>query len=130
MIAEAESTMSAQEKQEERERYEQSLRDQLDRTNRPMKVKTVRDGKLVEDIFDNSVTLSIYDRAYQYLTELEEELKDYPELKGFLIDLSTSSIAKNIDLGEVFNLRRLIMDALRIKHRKLASFIYGIFMRD
>jgi len=115
---------------EEKERYEQSLREQLDRTNRPMLVKTVRDGKLVVDTFDNGVTLSVYDRAYQYLVELEEELKDYPDLKGFLLDLSTSTIAKHIDLGEVFNLRKLIMDALRLEHRKLAAFIYGIFIRD
>ena len=109
---------------------EESLLEQLERKRRPLVVHTIRDGKLVADTIDNSVTLSIYDRAFQYLVEVEDDLDDYPDLKGFLLDLSTKSIARQIDLGEMFDLRKLIMDALRLGHRKLASFIYGIFARD
>lgn len=119
--------MTATETKEERE---ESLLEQLERHNKPLVVHTIRDGRLVEDTIDNSITLSIYDRAFQYLVEVEDDLDDYPDLKGFLLDLSTKSIARQIDLGEMFDLRKLIMDALRLGHRRLASFIYGIFLRD
>lgn len=115
---------------ETREEREESLLEQLERHNRPLVVKTIKDGKLVEETIGDGVRLSIHDRAYQYLVEVEDDLDDYPDLKGFLLDLSTKSIARQIDLGEMFDLRKLIMDALRLKHRKLAAFIYGIFIRD
>lgn len=115
---------------ETREEREESLLEQLERYNKPIAIKTIKDGKLVEETIGDGIRLSIHDRAYQYLVEVEGDLENYPDLKGFLLDLSTKNIARNIDLGEMFDLRKLIMDALRLGHRKLAAFIYGIFLRD
>lgn len=97
----------------------------------PTPVKTIVDGELV-DVYSDNVFISIHDRAFQFLVEHDEFLKqeECKDLRGCLIVLSDLELCKNIDVGDEYDLRRLIMIALRAKHMRLASFMYGVFVRD
>lgn len=96
-------------------------------------MKTIHKHGIDEEYLGIDLNLNPATKAAVFLLEIREReyvKENCPLLIEFLTKFADRKILSTLDLEEMYCLRTLLNQALRIKHIKLASFIYGFIVRD